>query len=229
MEAALLSSSSSSKPPPNSPLLTRPANPFHRPTLSPRPAARRPRLPSIRAAISRSRKEETVDTVKQQLENCHLVAGIKYKGLTVKQFQELRRALPETTKLLVAKNTLVLKAIEGTPWEALRPCMKGMNAWLFVHTEEIPGAIKPYRDFVKEKKLENNDFSGGVFEGQFYGPDEFKVLESMPTRAEVYAKLLGALQSPGIGLVGTLQAPAREVVMVLQAFVKKLEEESGGQ
>lgn len=229
MEAALLSSSSSSKPPPNSPLLTRPANPFHRSTLSPRAAARRPHLPSIRAAISRSRKEETVDTVKQQLENCHLVAGIKYKGLTVKQFQELRRALPETTRLLVAKNTLVFKAIEGTPWEALRPCMKGMNAWLFVHTEEIPGAIKPYRDFVKEKKLENNDFSGGVFEGQFYGPDEFKVLESMPTRAEMYAKLLGALQSPGIGLVGTLQAPAREVVMVLQAFVKKLEVESGGQ
>ncbi|KAI6669106.1 hypothetical protein NL676_003991 [Syzygium grande] len=183
---------------PNSPLPTRPANPFHRPTLSPRPAARRPHLPSIRAAISRSLPGAPAGP-------------------------------PETTKLLVAKNTLVFKAIEGTPWEALRPCMKGMNAWLFVHTEEIPGAIKPYRDFVKEKKLENNDFSGGVFEGQFYGPDEFKVLESMPTRAEVYAKLLGALQSPGIGLVGTLQAPAREVVMVLQAFVKKLEEESGGQ
>ncbi|KAI3426679.1 Leuk-A4-hydro_C domain-containing protein [Psidium guajava] len=227
MEATLLSSLSS-KPRPNSALLTGPANPFLPPALSPRPARRHPHFPSIRAAISRSKKEETVDTVKQQLENCHLVAGIRYKGFTVKQFQELRRALPETAKLLVAKNNLVFKAIEGTEWEALKPCMKGMNAWLFVHSEEIPGAIKPYRDFTKEKKLEN-DFSGAVFEGQFYGPDEFKVLENMPTRAEVYAKLLGALQSPGIGLVGTLQAPARDVVMVLQAFVKKLEEESGGQ
>ncbi|KAJ4719756.1 50S ribosomal protein L10, chloroplastic-like [Melia azedarach] len=181
----------------------------------------------IRAAISRTKKEETVATVKTNLENCHLLAAIKYEGFTVKQFQELRRSLPENTKLLVAKNTLVYKAIEGTQWEALKPCMKGMNAWLFVHTEEIPAAIKPYRDFQKEKKLEENDFTGAVFEGKFYAPGDFKALENMPTRAEIYAKLLGALQSPAIGLVGTLQAPARDVVMVLKAYVKKLEEESG--
>lgn len=105
--------------------------------------------------------------------------------------------------------------------------MNGMNAWLFVHSEEIPAAIKPYRAFQKEKKLEDNDFSGGVFEGKFYAPEEFKQLESMPTRAEIYAKLLGSLQSPSIGLVSTLQAPARELVMVLKAYVQKLEEEGG--
>ncbi|CAI0411612.1 unnamed protein product [Linum tenue] len=106
--------------------------------------------------------------------------------------------------------------------------MTGMNAWLFVHTEEIPNVLKPYRSFQKEKKLEDNDFSGGVFEGKFYGPDEFKQLETMPSRAEIYAKLLGSLQSPAIGLVTTLQAPARDVVMVLKAYVQKLEEEQGG-
>lgn len=57
-----------------------------------------------------------------------------------------------------------------------------MNAWLFVHTEEIPGALKPYRDLQKELKLEDNDFTGAVFEGRFFTPEEFKVLESMPTR-----------------------------------------------
>ncbi|KAL9418963.1 hypothetical protein AB3S75_036842 [Citrus x aurantiifolia] len=180
----------------------------------------------IRAAISRTKKEETVDTVKTHLENCHLIAAIKYKGFTVKQFQDLRRSLPENTKLIVAKNTLVYKAIEGTQWEALKPCMAGMNAWLFVHTEEIPAAIKPYRNFQKEKKLEENDFAGAVFEGKFYAPGDFKALESMPTRAEIYAKLLGALQGPAIGLVGTLQAPARDLLMVLKAYAKKLEDES---
>lgn len=232
MEATLLSLPTS-KPPSHHPLgslsLTRPVNPF----LAPPPSASQPASGkahvalTIRAAISRSKKEETVETVKAQLENCYFLAGIKYKGLTVKQFQELRRSFPEKTKLLVAKNTLVYKAIEGTPWEALKPCMNGMNAWLFVHSEEIPAAIKPYRAFQKEKKLEDNDFSGGVFEGKFYAPEEFKQLESMPTRAEIYAKLLGSLQSPSIGLVSTLQAPARELVMVLKAYVQKLEEEGG--
>lgn len=205
--------------------LTRPANPFL--SLPTRPGSRPYRLPTIRSAISRVKKEETVSTIKTNLENCYLMAGISYKGLTVKQFQDLRKALPDSTKLIVAKNTLVFKAIEGTPWEALKPCMTGMNAWLFVHSEEIPPAIKPYRDFQRERKLEN-DFTGAVFEGKFYGPGDFKALETMPTRLEIYAKLLGSLKGPASNLVGTIQAPARELVMTLQAYVQKLEEESGG-
>ena len=66
-----------------------------------------------------------------------------------------------------------------------------------------------------------------MFEGKFYGPDEFKKLETLPTRAEIYANLLGSLKSPASALVSTLQAPAREIVMVLKAYVKKLEEEGG--
>lgn len=226
MEATTLLSFPSSKPP-ASHSLTQTHHHFlsNPPFISPR---RKPKL-SIRSAISRNKKEETVETVKTQLDNCHLIAGFKYKGLSVKQFQDLRRSLPESTKLLVAKNTLVYKALEGTPWEALKPCMTGMNAWLFVHSEEIPAAIKPYRTFQKEKKLEDNDFTGAVFEGKFYGPGDFKVLENMPTRAEIYSQLLGSLKSPASSLVGTIQAPARELVMVLKAYVKKLEEEGGGQ
>ncbi|KAL5982504.1 60S ribosomal protein L10 [Asimina triloba] len=193
------------------------------------PTSRR-RTPALlpRAAISRTQKEETVEAVKTQLENCHLIAAINYKGFTVKQFQELRTAFPDSAKLLVAKNTLVGKAVEGTPWEALKPCMAGMNAWLFVHTEEIPAALKPYREFQKENRLEENDFAGAVFEGKFYGPDDFKALETMPTRAEIYAKILGALQTPAISLVGTLQAPARDLVLVLKAYVSKLEGQGSG-
>ena len=50
----------------------------------------------------------------------------------------------------------------------------------------------------------------------------------MPSRAEVYAKMLGLLQGPASSLVGTIQAPARELLMVLKAYVKKLEEQGGG-
>ncbi|VFQ64753.1 unnamed protein product [Cuscuta campestris] len=191
-------------------------------TLKPTP---RRRALTVRSAISRTKKEETVETVKQELQDCRLLAGISYKGFTVRQFQQLRAQIPETTKVIVAKNTLVLKAIEGTQWEALKPCMTGMNAWFFVHGEEIPAALKPYRTFQKEQKLDGNDFTGAVFEGKFYGPDEFKALETLPSRAEVYATLLGSLKGPASAVVGTLQAPARNLVMVLQAHVKKLEEE----
>ncbi|XP_051127001.1 50S ribosomal protein L10, chloroplastic [Andrographis paniculata] len=224
MDSTLFTFPSSAHPPsPALSLKSRFNNPFyhHRRRFL---AGRPPIAPKIRAAISRTKKEETVEKVKQQLDECHLIAGIGYKGLTVQQFQDLRTQLPATSTLLVAKNTLVLKAIEGTKWEALKPCMKGMNAWLFVHTEEIPAALKPYRTFQKEKKLEDNDFTGAVFEGKFYSPDEFKALENLPTRAEVYATILGAVKGPASAIVGTIQAPARDLVMVLKAYCKKLEE-----
>ncbi|XP_058207151.1 large ribosomal subunit protein uL10c [Rhododendron vialii] len=232
MEATLFTYRSS-KPPLSSPSQTLPLKSHVRnpPSLpySHFPSALRRRRTTIRSAISRTKKEETVETVKHHLQDCHLLAGIKYEGLTVKQLQDLRKSLPESTNLLVAKNSLVYKAIEGTQWEVLKPCMKGMNAWLFVHTEEIPAALKPYRDFQKESKLEDNDFTGAVFEGKFFGPEEFKALETLPTRVEIYSKLLGSLKGPASAVVSTVQAPARNLVMVLKAYVQKLEEESGGQ
>nr|XP_009417328.1 PREDICTED: 50S ribosomal protein L10, chloroplastic-like [Musa acuminata subsp. malaccensis] len=160
-------------------------------------------LPPIRAAVSRMKKE----MVRRELENCHLLAGIWCHGLTVRQLQALRGALPPSAKLIVAKNTLVEKAIAGTRWEPLRPCAKGMNAWLFVHSDEIPPALKPCRDFQRDFKLALNDFTGAVFEGRLYGPDDFQALETMPTRMESYAYLLGCLQTPAVSLLSILQAP----------------------
>lgn len=198
--------------------------PFPSPASSPPPSS----LPlRIDMAISRKKKEETVDKVRQQLEGSYLVAGVKFTGLTVKQMQDFRKRLPDTVTLSVAKNKLVGKAIEGTKWEALKPCLKGMNAWMFVHTEEIPAALKPYREMQKELKLESNDFTGAVFEGKYFPPEDFKILETMPSRAEIYAKLLGSLQSPASGLLSVLQAPSRELVLTLKAYVQKLEEQAG--
>lgn len=48
-------------------------------------------------------------------------------------------------------------------------------------------------------------------------------IESMPTRAELYATLLGTIQAPAAGLVDSLQAPARDLVFFLKAYVKELE------
>ncbi|RRT49653.1 hypothetical protein B296_00022815, partial [Ensete ventricosum] len=104
MEASLGCFPNSKPPPPRtqtqSLALTRLSNPFSVPC-----GPRRKTLSSntiVRAAISRAKKEETVETVKQQLEGCHLVAGIFYKGLTVKQLQDLRTALPPSSRLIVA-------------------------------------------------------------------------------------------------------------------------------
>ncbi|KAJ6829349.1 50S ribosomal protein L10, chloroplastic [Iris pallida] len=89
--------------------------------------------------------------LRRELENCHLVAGIYCTGLSIRQLKELRGSLPETSRLVVAKNSLMEKAVEGTRWEPLKFCAKGMNAWLFVHDDDnVPRALKPYRDLQKK-------------------------------------------------------------------------------
>ncbi|GJP52066.1 hypothetical protein CLOM_g11172 [Closterium sp. NIES-68] len=186
-------------------------------------------MPKVEMAISRKKKEQTVEKARQQLENCSLVASINYKRFTVKQMSDLRRKLPESASLVVMKNSLLEKAMEGTEFAALKPAMTGMNAFLFVHAEEIPPALKPFREMQKELKLEDNDFTGAVFEGKFYGPKDMAALETLPSRAEVYSKLLGVMQSPARDVVSTLQAPARDLILTLKAHVQKLEEAEGSQ
>lgn len=187
------------------------------------------KMPKVEMAISRQKKEQTVEKARQELENCSLVASINYQRFTVKQFQDLRRKLPESTSLVVMKNSLLEKAIEGTEFEALKPAMTGMNAFLFVHSDEIPPSLKPFRDMQKEFKMDLNDFTGAVFEGKYYSPSDMNSLETLPSRAEVYAKLLGVMQGPARNVVTTVQAPARQLVMTLKAHVQKMEEAEGSQ
>ncbi|KAJ6843634.1 50S ribosomal protein L10, chloroplastic [Iris pallida] len=148
--------------------------------------------------------------LRRELENCHLVAGIYCTGLSIRQLKELRGSLPETSRLVVAKNSLMEKAVEGTRWEPLKFCAKGMNAWLFVHDDDnVPRALKPYRDLQKKWGAGFNDFRGAVFEGKVYGAEDFRELETMPTRMEVFSYLLGCMQAPAATLVGILQEKDR--------------------
>ncbi|GBG81475.1 hypothetical protein CBR_g32465 [Chara braunii] len=184
--------------------------------------------PLIKMALSKEKKVMTVEKVRAELENCFLLAGLDYTGISVKQMQDLRRSLPETTTLLIVKNTLMRKTVEeDAKWKALAPHLQGMNAWLFVHSEEIPAALKPFRDMQKEAKLEV-DYTLAVFEGQIFKKDDMSFLENLPTKQELYIKLINQLRAPGSRLVSVLRAPGMQLVMVLRAYIDKLEKEQSG-
>ncbi|PKA62639.1 50S ribosomal protein L10, chloroplastic [Apostasia shenzhenica] len=164
--------------------------------------------PSLRAALRRMRRE----VVERELDGCQLVAGFWCHSLTVRQIQCLRGALPKSSKLIVAKNTLLGKSTEGTPWESLRSCARGMNAWLFVRSEDdVAATLKACRDFQRQWKLDLNDFTGAVFQGRLYGPQDFGVLESSPATAESNAYLLGSLHLPAASLIGLLQVSQESI------------------
>ena len=93
-----------------------------------------------------------------------------------------RRALPEGAELVVTKNTLMVKATEGTKWEAISGCTTGMNAWLFVD-ENIAPAIKAVNGLKKDWNQAGIEceFTGAVLDGKFVEPSGIKALEKLPT------------------------------------------------
>ncbi|GAB2285234.1 hypothetical protein Dimus_019687 [Dionaea muscipula] len=159
-------------------------------------------------------KLRAIKTLKNHIQDCYLVSPFTCHGFSASQFKAIKHPLaassnsssPAAAKLVVAKNSLVAKAIAGTQWEALVPCLKGMNALLFVKKEEMAAAaMGGVKSVVKEGKLEFNDFTGAVVGGQLYGHLELEVLESMPSKVESDGMLLGSLYSPASSLIALLQ------------------------
>ncbi|GAQ79802.1 Chloroplast ribosomal protein L10 precursor [Klebsormidium nitens] len=183
----------------------------------------------ISNALTREKKEATVEKVKEQLEKSTFVAGIAYKGFTVKQMEELRRKMPPSATLLVAKNKLVGKAIDdgNVKYESLKPLLKGMNVWMFVEGDEFGSAIKPFRDMQKEYKLEQ-DFVGGCLDGSFVAPADFSSVEKMPTKLELITKIAMLIKAVPTKVARSVNAVPQKLAFSTKLVAEKMEEEQGG-
>lgn len=116
----------------------------------------------------------------------------------VKNMIKFRRELPEGAHLLVTKNTLMVKASEGTKWESISECATGMNAWLFVD-ENIAPAIKSVNGLKKDwaKAGVEVEFTGAVLDGKFVEPSGITALEKLPTKKDLITMVaVGIKQVP---------------------------------
>ena len=111
---------------------------------------------------------------------------------------KFRRQLPEGAHLLVTKNTLMVKASEGTKWEPISECCTGMNAWLFVD-ENIAPAIKSVKALQKDWKKGGIEveFTGAVLDGKFVDTNGIDALEKLPTKKDLITMVaVGIKQVP---------------------------------
>jgi large subunit ribosomal protein L10 len=114
----------------------------------------------------------------------------------VKDFEQFRKKLPAGTELVVATNTLMKKAIEGTPYEPLGPACVGPNAFLF-SGEDVAGNIKAFNDMAKTLKKARGmelEWTGGCMDGKFVAPKDISKLESLPTKKELIGKIAASLK-----------------------------------
>lgn len=197
----------------------------------------------VEAARTLENKKALVESLTEKIDSSMLVAGMRYEGFSVKQFEKVRNAMPEGTKIVVAKNTLYKKAAEKSSknCEQFNNLLKGPNAFLIVE-ENIPGSLKAIQEFKKKEFKEINEelgvleFVGGQMDTDFFAPGDVQKLEDMPTKQELIAKIAYMINSiptktaRGINMVPTkigygVKAIPNKVGYGFRAVKDKLEEE----
>jgi large subunit ribosomal protein L10 len=96
---------------------------------------------------------------------------------------------------------------------------EGRVAAIFAYEDEIaPAKIV---DEFKKTHDDNIDFVGGILENKFLSKEEITVLAKLPSRQELYAKIVGSLNAPVSGFVNVLAGNLRGLVNVLKAIEEK--------
>ena len=170
-------------------------------------------------AKTREEKEQSVKKLKEGFEKSGSVVIADYHGLSVSQIQELKKELKELqAEFSVAKNTLLSRASKESGNELPEENLQGPTAILFSKDDPIE-PIKKLAEFIKKYELPK--IKAGLFGGKLLTKEEVVELSKIPGRNELYAKLVGGLNSPIYGLVSVLNGNLRNLVYVLSQVQKQ--------
>ena len=160
-------------------------------------------------------KNEKIEYYKKQFENAKVAVVTDYRGLSVEEITELRRGLQkEQADLTVTKNTLFKVASKGSNFEAIEELMQGPTAIAFGYGDEV-AAAKILAKFIKENK--KGEILGAVLDGKLLSKEEATKLASMPSKEELYAKILGSVNSPASGVVYSINGVMSALVRAIDA------------
>ncbi len=163
--------------------------------------------------MARPDKEKAVAELTEDFRTATATILTEYRGLSVTSMKQLRRALGESTKYSVVKNTLTKIAAKDAGVDLSPDLLVGPSAVAFIKGDAIDAA-KSLRDFAKE-----NPFlviKGGIYEGKAVTKEELMQLANLESREVLLAKLAGAMK-------GSLAKAAR----VFDALRIKLEMSEG--
>lgn len=172
-------------------------------------------------AKTKLQKQVILRDLEAKLAKSKAVVFARFNGFGVAQNEELRNKLrSEDSEYYVAKKTLLTKALSGaglTDFDA--KSSEGQMAVIFGYGDEISPA-KTLAGFVKssEGKIE---FAGGILEGRIINKAEVAALANLPSREELYAKIVGSINAPVSGFVNALAGNLRNIVYVLKAIEGK--------
>jgi large subunit ribosomal protein L10 len=170
-------------------------------------------------AVTRAKKVAAVEKLGGELKNASSMIVATYSKLTVTQDFELRKALrPTGAKYRVVKNTLAERAGKGTKVEKALTNLQGVTS--IAYTEGDPVALaKALSKYAKDNP--EFSFKAGLVEGRVITVKEIESLATMPSKEELYSKLLFLLNAPSQRLVTAMNAVGRNLAVVVGQGVEQ--------
>src|SRR5437588_7173450 len=170
-------------------------------------------------AVTKAKKFEQVEELGKELKSVSSVIVATYSKLTVAQDYELRKSLRSSgAKYRVVKNTLAERAAKGTKVEEVMKSLSGVTS--IAYTEGDPVALaKAISKYAKDNP--EFTFKAGVVEGRVISIKEIQALATMPSKEEIYSKLLFLINAPAQRLVTVINAVGRDLAIVVGQGVEK--------
>jgi len=170
-------------------------------------------------AVTRAKKIEQTEELSAELKKVSSLIVTTFSKLTVSQDFELRKTVRSSgAKYAVVKNTLAERAAKGTKVEEALKNLTGVTS--IAYTEGDPVALaKALSKYAKDNP--EFTFKSGVVEGRVISIKEIDALATMPSKEEIYSKLLYLLSAPAQRLVTVINATGRDLAVVINQGVEK--------
>ncbi|MBQ3819300.1 50S ribosomal protein L10 [bacterium] len=160
-------------------------------------------------------KSEKIDSIKAKAKDAQVAVLTDYKGYSVEEITNLRRALQKDGgDYMVTKNTLAKIALKGTDFEVLSDSLTGPMAIAFGFKDQVSPA-KVLAKFIKDTK--KGAILGGALDGKLLDAKEVEALAKLPSKEELIAKILGSINSPASGIVGSVNAVMAQLTRAMAA------------
>jgi large subunit ribosomal protein L10 len=177
-----------------------------------------PDAPPLRAG---PRKHETVARLTAQLSRATSAVVTDYRGLTVKQLEDLRRRLrAEGIEYVVVKNTLARRAAEAAGSGVFAGALTG-PVGLAIGYGELSAPARILNEFFRATR--QLPMVAALVEGQVLDAAGARTLAELPSRDVLLGRLAGALQAPLASLAAALESSLSTFAATLDAYRAKLE------
>lgn len=173
----------------------------------------------------RKEKQEVVAELAERLKSTDTMIVADYRGLSVTEIGELRDRLVEAgARFSVVKNTLTRIAAEQAGAKDLLELVDGPTAIAFIEPDGDPVATaKVLSDVARTGRV--LVIRGGLLDGKPITEAEVTDLSKLPPADVLRAQLVGALSGSLTTVVGLFTAPLRDLVNVIDARIRQLEEQ----